>query len=109
MYEILNSPDAIAFRRRLDVQQDPICSRCVCTMTIATPCRSTPAPPPVSALVRALCEPWMFYKRTILRPRLSRAVFERVNGRQFVVWPGVLNPVIFRAGRYLAEFIGKTA
>ena len=78
-------------------------------MTIATPCRSTPAPPPVSALVRALCEPWMFYKRTILRPRLSRAVFERVNGRQFVVWPGVLNPVIFRAGRYLAEFIGKTA
>ena len=34
MYEILNSPDAIAFRRRLDVQQDPICSRCVCTFKI---------------------------------------------------------------------------
>jgi len=78
-------------------------------MTIAAPCRSTPAPPPpVSALVRALCEPWMFYKRAILRPRLSRAVFERVEGRHFVVWPGVFNPVVFRTGRFLAQFISRT-
>jgi Fe-coproporphyrin III synthase len=30
--EILNSPDAIDFRRRLDVQADPICRKCVCTL-----------------------------------------------------------------------------
>jgi len=30
--EILNGPDAIAFRRRLDVRRDPICQKCVCTL-----------------------------------------------------------------------------
>jgi methylase of polypeptide subunit release factors len=66
------------------------------------------APPSVSRVVRALCAPWMRYKRAVHLPRQSRAVFERVLGRDFVVWPGVLNPVTFRAGRYLAEFIATT-
>ena len=66
------------------------------------------APPEVSPLVRALCAPWMRYKRAVLAPRQGRAVFERVCSRDFVVWPGVLNPVTFRAGRYLAEFIAAT-
>src|SRR5215510_12078163 len=65
------------------------------------------APPSVSRLVRALCSPWMRYKRAVLGPRQSRAVFERVLKRDFVVWPGVLNPVTFRAGRYFAEFIAR--
>jgi len=30
--EILNSPEAVAFRRRLDVERNPICRRCVCTL-----------------------------------------------------------------------------
>lgn len=30
--DILNSPDAIAFRRHLDVTTDPICRKCVCTL-----------------------------------------------------------------------------
>jgi hypothetical protein len=30
--EILNAPDAIAFRRQLDVHRDPICQKCVCTL-----------------------------------------------------------------------------
>lgn len=30
--EILNAPDAIAFRRGLDVRRDPICQKCVCTL-----------------------------------------------------------------------------
>jgi MoaA/NifB/PqqE/SkfB family radical SAM enzyme len=30
--EILNSPDAIEFRRQLDVQRDEVCRRCVCTV-----------------------------------------------------------------------------
>jgi SAM-dependent methyltransferase len=67
------------------------------------------APPPaVSRIVQVLCEPWMRYKRAVLLPRQSRAVFERVLNRDFVIWPGVLNPVTFRAGRYLAEFIATT-
>jgi Fe-coproporphyrin III synthase len=31
---ILNSPDAVAFRRTLEVQSDPICRRCVCTLNL---------------------------------------------------------------------------
>jgi MoaA/NifB/PqqE/SkfB family radical SAM enzyme len=31
---ILNSPDAIAFRRRLDVRDNPICQKCVCTLKL---------------------------------------------------------------------------
>lgn len=31
---ILNSEDAIAFRRHLDVNRDPICRKCVCTLYI---------------------------------------------------------------------------
>ena len=49
----------------------------------------------------------MRYKRSVLLPKQSRAVFERVLGQDFVVWPGVLNPVTFRAGRYFAEFIAR--
>ncbi len=30
--EILNAPAAVAFRRGLDVEHDPICRRCVCTL-----------------------------------------------------------------------------
>jgi MoaA/NifB/PqqE/SkfB family radical SAM enzyme len=32
--EILNSDDAIGFRRGLDVHQDPVCRRCVCTFNM---------------------------------------------------------------------------
>ncbi len=32
--DILNSPDVIEFRRRLDVHSDPVCRRCVCTFTM---------------------------------------------------------------------------
>jgi methylase of polypeptide subunit release factors len=50
----------------------------------------------------------MRYRRAALAPRQSKAVFERVCGRDVVIWPGVLNPVTFRAGRYLAEFLAAT-
>lgn len=30
--ELINSPAAIAFRRNLDVNKDPVCQRCVCTL-----------------------------------------------------------------------------
>ena len=38
--EILNSPEAVAFRRGLDVKADPICKTCVCTLSLG---RRTPA------------------------------------------------------------------
>lgn len=71
-------------------------------MTAAAP------PPSVSPVVRALCAPWILYRRSILAPRLARTVFERIAGQRFVVRPDVLNPVIFRAGRYMAEFIARS-
>jgi MoaA/NifB/PqqE/SkfB family radical SAM enzyme len=38
--EILNSPEAVAFRRDLDVKTNPICRTCVCTLSLG---RRTPA------------------------------------------------------------------
>lgn len=66
-------------------------------------------PPPVSALVRWLATPWTTVKRAVLRRRLGRAVFEQVLGRRFIIWPGVFNPVVFRTGRFLAEFVARSA
>ena len=37
---ILNAPEAVAFRRQLDVTQDPICRKCVCSLSLG---RRTPA------------------------------------------------------------------
>ena len=65
-------------------------------------------PPPVSPILRLLCEPWMAVKRAALRPRLKRPVYEKVLGRSFAVWPGVFNPVIFRTGKFLADFIASS-
>jgi Fe-coproporphyrin III synthase len=39
---ILNSKEARAFRRHLDVRTDPICSRCVCTLHLRPTARVTP-------------------------------------------------------------------
>jgi len=38
--EVLNSPEAIGFRRELDVKTNPICKACVCTLSLG---RRTPA------------------------------------------------------------------
>ncbi|CAN5820693.1 radical SAM protein [soil metagenome] len=32
--EIINSPDAVAFRQSLDVNENPICRKCVCTLQL---------------------------------------------------------------------------
>ena len=66
------------------------------------------APPPVSRFVRWLSAPWMFWLRTRGRRRLGRPVFEHVKGRYLAVWPEVFNPVVFRTGRYFAEFLSET-
>jgi methylase of polypeptide subunit release factors len=77
-------------------------------VTLALGLDEAAPPPPVSRLMRWLCEPWMSCKRAVLRPRLEHAVFERVGGRDFIVWPGVFNPAVFRTGSYLANFIART-
>lgn len=46
--------------------------------------------------------------RKILRRRIGRPVFERILGRDFAVWTGVFNPVVFRTGRFLAEFVARS-
>jgi MoaA/NifB/PqqE/SkfB family radical SAM enzyme len=38
--DVLNGPRAVSFRRSLDVRTDPICRRCVCTLSLG---RRTPA------------------------------------------------------------------
>lgn len=38
--EILNSPEAVAFRRDLDVKTNPLCKVCVCTLSLG---RRSPA------------------------------------------------------------------
>jgi MoaA/NifB/PqqE/SkfB family radical SAM enzyme len=37
LHEILNSPHALQFRRNLDIANDPICRRCVCSLHISDP------------------------------------------------------------------------
>ena len=49
----------------------------------------------------------MAVKRSVLRRRLGRRVTEHVLGRRFEIAPEVFNPVIFRTGRFLAEFIAR--
>ncbi|TWB39561.1 methyltransferase [Nitrospirillum pindoramense] len=70
--------------------------------------RPAPPPPPVAPATRLLWAPWMAAKRAVLRRRLRRPVFETIRGRSFAVWPGVFNPVVFRTGRFLAEFIATS-
>jgi hypothetical protein len=37
LHEILNSPQALQFRRNLDIASDPTCQRCVCSLFVPTP------------------------------------------------------------------------
>jgi Fe-coproporphyrin III synthase len=37
LHEILNSPQALQFRRNLDIASDPICQRCVCSLFVPNP------------------------------------------------------------------------
>lgn len=59
----------------------------------------------VNPLVDWISRLWLLPRRVWLRRRLRRAVIERVSGVDFLVLPGVFNPVVFRTGRYLADYI----
>src|SRR5215471_20143521 len=67
--------------------------------------RAASPPPQVSTPVRWLCEPWMAYLRYRGRRRMRRTVMERVCDGNLIVLQGVFNPVTFRTGKYLADFL----
>lgn len=65
-------------------------------------------PPRIPPLVRFFSWLWLVPKREYLRRfRLGRTVRESVPGADLVVYPSVFNPVIFRTGKYFAEFLGR--
>jgi HemK-related putative methylase len=49
---------------------------------------------------------WLHARRPFLLRRVQRHVIERVDGVPIVVWPDVLNPVVFRSGELLARTVG---
>lgn len=59
----------------------------------------------MSRLVQAWQSLRMFPERRLLRRRISRPVVEIVRGHAVVVVPQVFNPVAFRSGACLAEFL----
>ena len=71
--------------------------------------RALPERPRVNPLVAALARLWLLPKRWYLRrTRLGRTVLEEVCGRPFEIVPEVMNPVIFRTGRYFAEVLAES-
>lgn len=62
----------------------------------------------VNPLIRALAHLWLLPRRWRLRrTKLNRTVIERIAGLPLVITPQVMNPNIFRTGRYFAEVLAK--
>jgi len=60
-------------------------------------------------LVRVLSVGWLMIKRPFLLPRVRKPSLEWVEKTPFVVWPDVLNPVVFRSGEWLARSLKALA
>jgi release factor glutamine methyltransferase len=61
----------------------------------------------VNGIIRATTLLWLYLKRPFLLARVRRYTIESVDGIPLVVWPEVLNPVIFRSGEFLARAIAR--
>lgn len=59
----------------------------------------------VNPLVRQISLCWLRLKSKLLRHRIVRPVLEKVADRHFLLIPEVLNPVVFRSGKYFAGVI----
>ena len=59
----------------------------------------------VNPIARALSLLWLYAKRPLLLRRVNRHTIEHVDGVPIVVWPDVLNPVVFRSGELFARAI----
>jgi release factor glutamine methyltransferase len=60
-------------------------------------------------VIRALSIGWLMFKRPFLLPRIRKASLEYVDGTPIVVWPDVLNPVVFRSGEWFARSLAELA
>jgi len=63
------------------------------------------AEPRTNPWLRAVTLLWLHLKKPFLLPRVRKHVLESVRGVPLLVWPDVLNPVVFRSGKYFAEII----
>jgi HemK-related putative methylase len=63
------------------------------------------AEPRTNPWLRAAALLWLYMKRPFLLPRVRKHRLESVRGVPLLVWPDVLNPVVFRSGNYFAEII----
>jgi HemK-related putative methylase len=59
----------------------------------------------VNPVARVFSLLWLHAKRPFLLRRVRRATIEHVGGVPIVVWPDVLNPVVFRSGELFARTI----
>jgi HemK-related putative methylase len=71
--------------------------------------RATAAPrhTAVNPLARALSLLWLHLRRPFLLRRVRRITIEHVDGVPLVVWPDVLNPVVFRSGELFARTLAS--
>ena len=60
-------------------------------------------------VVRALSIGWLLLKRPFLLPRVRKPSMEWVEETPIVVWPDILNPVVFRSGEWLARSLAELA
>ncbi len=58
-------------------------------------------------VIRALSLGWLMFKRPFLLPRVRKPSLEYVDSVPIVVWPDVLNPVVFRSGDWFARSLGR--
>ena len=62
---------------------------------------------PVNRFARAFHLLWLYMKRPFLLRRVRTHTIEHVNGVPLVVWPDVLNPVVFRSGAWFARVVAS--
>src|ERR1700723_3150289 len=61
----------------------------------------------VNPVARVLSLLWLYAKMPLLLRRVRRHTIEHVDGVSIIVWPDVLNPVVFRSGELFARAIGS--
>lgn len=64
--------------------------------------------PQINPLVRQLSLLWLKLRKPFVAGRARRTVIERIDGIPFLVFPEVLNPVLFRGGALLARTVAES-
>jgi HemK-related putative methylase len=69
--------------------------------------KSSAAARAVNPVARVLSLLWLYAKMPLLLRRVRRHTIEHVDGVPIIVWPDVLNPVVFRSGELFARAIAS--